>query len=82
MRSRVERAWRGPRNSYLLAGVGSSLVIVGLTLFLPWLRESLSMVRLSPAELGLVIGLAAVPALAVEALKAAVRRGFLREAHP
>jgi Ca2+-transporting ATPase len=82
MRSRVERAWRGPRNFYLLAGVGSSLVIVGLTLFLPWLRESLSMVRLSPAELGLVIGLAALPAFAVEALKAAVRHGFLRGPHP
>ncbi len=82
MRSRVERAWRGPRNSYLLAGVGSSLLIVGLTLFLPWLRESLSMARLSPTELGLVIGLAALPAIAVETLKAAVRRGFLRAPHP
>jgi Ca2+-transporting ATPase len=82
MRSRVERAWRGPRNSYLLAGVGSSLVIVGLTLFLPWLRESLSMVRLSPAELGLVIGLAALPAIAVEALKGVARRGWLPGAKP
>jgi Ca2+-transporting ATPase len=77
IRSRVEHAWRGPRNSYLFVGVGLSLLIVGLTLFLPSLRESLGMVRPSPAELGLVIGLAALPAFAVEALKAAARRGWL-----
>ena len=77
MRSRLEHAWREPRNSYLLAGVGSSLAIVGLTLFLPRLGESLGMVRPSPAQLGLVIGLAAIPAIAVEALKAAARRGLL-----
>jgi hypothetical protein len=35
------------------------------------------MVRPSPAELGLVVGLAALPAFALEALKAAARRGFL-----
>lgn len=75
MRSRLEPAWRAPRNQYLFAGVGLSLAIVGLTLFLPWLGEPLGMVPPSPAELALIIGLAVTPAIAVEALKGAVRRG-------
>ena len=77
MRSRLEHAWRAPRNPYLFAGVGSSLAIVGLTLFLPWLGEPLGMVPPSPAELALIIALAVIPAIAVEALKGAVRRGLV-----
>ena len=77
MRSRLEHAWRAPRNRYLFAGVGLSLAIVGLTLFLPWLGEPLGMVPPSPPELALIIGLAIIPAIAVEALKGAVRRGLV-----
>ena len=77
MRSRLEHAWRAPRNPYLFAGVGLSLAIVGLTLFLPWLGEPLGMVTPSPAELALIIALAVIPAIAVEALKGAVRRGLV-----
>jgi magnesium-transporting ATPase (P-type) len=77
MRSRLEHAWRAPRNPYLFAGVGLSLAIVGLTLFLPWLGEPLGMVPPSPAELALIIGLAVIPAIAVEALKGAVHRGLV-----
>jgi len=77
MRSRLGPAWRAPRNQYLVAGVGLSLAIVGLTLFLPWLSEPLGMVPPSRAELALIIGLAAVPTVAVEALKGAARRGMV-----
>jgi Ca2+-transporting ATPase len=77
MRSRLDHAWREPRNSYLFAGVALSLALVSCALFLPWLREALDTVRPSPAELGLIIGLAFIPAVAVEALKEAVRRGLL-----
>jgi Ca2+-transporting ATPase len=77
MRSRGEHAWRGPRNSYLFGGVGLSLLIVGLTLFLPSLSEPLGVVRPSLAEVALVVGLAALPAVAVELMKAGARRGWL-----
>jgi magnesium-transporting ATPase (P-type) len=77
MRSRVTPAWREPRNPYLFAGVGLSLAIVGFALFLPPLREPLGIVRPSSAELGLIIGLAVIPAIAVEALKGAARSGLL-----
>ena len=79
MRSRIEHAWQGPRNPYLFAGVGLSLAAIGLMLFVPALRESLGMARLTPDELAVVIGLATLPTVAVEALKAAARRGWLRE---
>jgi P-type Ca2+ transporter type 2C len=77
MRSRLTPAWREARNRYLFVGVGLSLAIVGLALFFPWLREALGTVRPSPAELGLILGLACVPAAGVEALKGAVRHGLL-----
>jgi Ca2+-transporting ATPase len=77
MRSRLEPAWRGPRNSYLLAGVGSSLLVVGVMLFLPSVRDSLGMTAPSSAEALLVVALAAVPAAAVELLKAVARHGLL-----
>jgi hypothetical protein len=54
-----------------------SLAIVGLTLFLPWLSEPLGMGPPSRAELALIIGLAAIPTIAVEALKGAVRRNMV-----
>jgi Ca2+-transporting ATPase len=76
MRSRLEHAWRAPRNRYLFVGVGLSLAMLGLTLFAPWLREPLGMVRPSPAEFGLILGLAVIPAISVEALKGAARSGL------
>jgi magnesium-transporting ATPase (P-type) len=76
MRSRLAPAWREARNPHLFAGVGVSLTIVGLALFAPWLREPLGMAPPSPAELALIIGLAAIPAIAVEALKGAARSGL------
>jgi P-type Ca2+ transporter type 2C len=82
MRSRLEHGWREPVNPYLFAGVAISVVIVGATLFVPWLRDALHTVRPNPSELGLIAGLAVVPALGVEALKGPVRRGWLPGAHP
>jgi Ca2+-transporting ATPase len=77
MRSRLEHSWREPPNRYLFAGVALSVAIVGAVLFLPWLREPLHTVRPNPSELGLVAGLAFLPAFGVEALKSAARRGWL-----
>jgi P-type Ca2+ transporter type 2C len=77
MRSRLEHAWREPRNPYLFAGVGLSLAIVGLALFLPWLQEPLAVNRPGRVEFGLIVGLAFIPALGVEALKGAVHRGVI-----
>jgi hypothetical protein len=77
MRSRLEHAWREPRNPYLFAGVGLSLAIVGLALFLPWLQEPLAVNRPGRVEFGLMVGLAFIPALGVEALKGAVHRGVI-----
>jgi P-type Ca2+ transporter type 2C len=77
LRSRLEHAWREPPNPYLFAGVGLSLAIIGLALFLPWLHEPLAMTPPAPSELGLVLGLALLPAAAVEALKEAVHRHLL-----
>jgi Ca2+-transporting ATPase len=82
VRSRLEHAWREPTNPYLFAGVAVSVAIVGAALFAPWLRETLHTVRPNLSELGLVAGLALLPAIGVEALKAAVRRGWLPGAEP
>jgi calcium-translocating P-type ATPase len=76
MRSRLAPAWQEARNPHLFAGVGLSLAIVGGVLFVPWLRELLGMAPPSPAELGMIIGLAVLPAIAVEALKGAARSGL------
>jgi P-type Ca2+ transporter type 2C len=82
VRSRLEHAWREPTNPYLFAGVAVSVAIVGAALFAPWLREPLHTVRPNLFEFGLVAGLALLPAIGVEALKAAVRRGWLPGAEP
>jgi Ca2+-transporting ATPase len=77
MRSRLEHAWHEPRNPYLFAAVASSVAIVALALFVPSFHGPLEVVRLSLGDLCLVAGLASVPAVGVEALKVAVRRGLL-----
>jgi Ca2+-transporting ATPase len=82
VRSRLEHAWREPRNPYLLGGVALSVAVVLLALFVPWLHEPLGTVRPTPSDLALVIGLAFVPASCVEGLKGAVRRGWLPGAGP
>jgi hypothetical protein len=58
------------------------VAIVGAVLFAPWLREPLRTVRPNLAEFSLVAGLAFLPAMGVEALKVAVRRGWLPGAEP
>jgi hypothetical protein len=58
------------------------VAIVAAALFDPWLREPLHTVSPNLSELGLGAGLALLPAIGVEALKAAVRRGWLPGAEP
>ena len=77
VRSRLEHAWREPRNPYLFGGVAASAAIVAAALYAPGLRQALDTVALGPGELGTAVGFAVVPAAGVEVLKAAVRRGWL-----
>ncbi|HEX5468717.1 MAG TPA: cation-transporting P-type ATPase [Gaiellaceae bacterium] len=77
VRSRLEHAWREPRNPYLFGGVVVSAVIVAVALYVPWARDALDTVALDLDELGVAAGFALVPAVGVELLKGAVRRGWL-----
>jgi Ca2+-transporting ATPase len=73
-RSVQEPAWRVPINPYLLAGVGASLVVLGLTIYAPALQDAFGTVPLADWEVALVAGLAVVPFVAVEGGKTAARR--------
>jgi Ca2+-transporting ATPase len=73
-RSIREAAWSGPRNWYLASGVALSAALVALVLYVPALRAPFGTVPLSPVELGVVVGLALVPFLVVEAAKVPLRR--------
>jgi Ca2+-transporting ATPase len=74
VRSPLSAAWRGPRNRLLLAGVAFSTAFVAGTIYLAPLHEPFGTVSLGATELGIVLGLAVIPAVAVELGKAARRR--------
>jgi Ca2+-transporting ATPase len=66
---------RAPRNRLLLAAVGISLLVVGLVVYVPTLQDAFATTSLGPGLLAIVLALALVPLLAVEAAKAVRRRG-------
>ena len=74
IRSTSEPAWRGAPNRALVASVLASAAVVALIIYVPALREPFGTASLGSAELGLVLLLAALPAAAVEAVKAVRRR--------
>jgi Ca2+-transporting ATPase len=75
LRSPVRPAWQAPRNVYLVGSVVLSAAIVLVAVYLPALNEPLGTIGLGVSELGVVVVLALVPFLAVEAGKALFRRG-------
>ncbi len=77
-RSALEAAWRLPRNVHLLAGVSLSALVVGAVIYLPALNEPFATEPLSLLQLSLVLGLAVLPLVLVEAGKAALRRRAAR----
>ena len=74
-RSERAAAWRLPPNRALHAAVAASLALVAAALYLPVLHDALGTVALTASELGLVAGLALVPALLAEGAKALARSG-------
>jgi Ca2+-transporting ATPase len=77
LRSPLEAAWRLPANRWLNASVAGSLALVAAAVYLPVTQDALSTVTLSTGDLLSAASLAAVPAVLVEAAKAA-RRARLR----
>jgi Ca2+-transporting ATPase len=74
IRSPHDPAWRGPPNPVLVASVLFSAAMVALVVYLTPLQGAFGMVSLGARELGLVLGLAALPTLLVELAKALRRR--------
>jgi Ca2+-transporting ATPase len=72
-RSLLRPAWRVPWNPYLVAGVGASLVVLLLTVYLPT-HGAFGTEPLGAVELLVAFALALVPVTAVELAKAVVRR--------
>jgi Ca2+-transporting ATPase len=72
-RAELHPAWRLPRNGHLEAAVVGSLALLLATIYVPALHDPFGTVSLSLAELGVIVSLALLPALASESLKAAVR---------
>ena len=74
VRSPLEAAWKAPANRYLFAAVATSLVLLGLTIYLPALHDPFGTVALDAGELGVVTGFALLPFACIEAVKAFLRR--------
>jgi Ca2+-transporting ATPase len=74
IRSERAPAWRLPRHRLLDQAVAVSFALVLACVYVPFLQEPVGTVPLAAAELGLVALLALVPAVLVEAAKAALRR--------
>ena len=74
-RAELRAAWRLPRNPHLELAVLGSLAFLVATIYVPGLQGPFGTVSLTAGELGLVLALAVLPALAAESLKAFVRRG-------
>jgi Ca2+-transporting ATPase len=62
-------AWRGGRNLWLVGGVLASVGVVALAIYLPGGETALGTVSLGVRELGVVLGLSAVPFLVAEVAK-------------
>jgi magnesium-transporting ATPase (P-type) len=77
VRSRLIHAWREPRNPYLLASVCLSAGIVAAALLVPVLHEWLHTIRPTFSDFLVIGAFALLPAIGVEVLKEAVRRGWL-----
>lgn len=75
IRSPRAPAWRAPGNAALVASVLASAALLLLAIYAPPLREPLGTEALDLVELGVVTGLALLPATIVEAVKALRRRG-------
>ncbi|HEY4620083.1 MAG TPA: cation-transporting P-type ATPase, partial [Gaiellaceae bacterium] len=73
-RAELRPAWRLPRNRHLEAAVVVSLAFLLATIYVPAFHEPFGTVSLDPDELGIVLVLALVPAVAAEAWKAVLRR--------
>ncbi|MDH4102168.1 MAG: cation-transporting P-type ATPase [Thermoleophilia bacterium] len=74
-RAELRPAWRLPRNRHLEAAVVGSLAFLLATIYVSALHDPFGTVSLTSGELGIVLSLALLPALASESLKAVVRRG-------
>ena len=74
-RAELHPTWRLPRNPQLEVAVLASLAFLAATVYVPALREPFGTVALSRAELGIVVVLALLPALAAEVVKALARLG-------
>jgi Ca2+-transporting ATPase len=72
-RSAFVAPWRLPRNSYLMASVAASVLLLALAIYVP-AHEAFGTVALGPLEVCVVVGLALIPFAAVELAKATVRR--------
>jgi Ca2+-transporting ATPase len=75
LRSQSAPAWREPRNGTLLLAVGASLGLLAAFVLVPAFREPFGTVTLDGGQLGVVVGLAVLPAALVEVLKAIRRHG-------
>ena len=73
IRSTVTPAWRGPRNTVLVASVFGSVVILALTIYLSPLQAPFGTAELGGVELAIVLLLALLPSLFIEVAKAARR---------
>jgi Ca2+-transporting ATPase len=74
IRSPRAPAWRGPRNPLLRAGVLVSAGVVCAAIYIPALQRACGTVALSAPEVAIVITLALVPSVVLEAAKAVRRR--------
>ncbi len=74
VRSPRTPAWRGPRNSALVTSVVVSAAAVALLVYLPPVQAAFGTVSLGARELGLVLGLAALPTALIELGKVLRRR--------
>jgi Ca2+-transporting ATPase len=70
VRSAELAAWREPWNGSLVLAVLGSLAVLALIMLVPALHEPFGVLDLSAAQLAVVVGLAAAPALLVELAKA------------
>jgi Ca2+-transporting ATPase len=75
LRSPRDSAWSGPRNLYLAGSVVLSAALVFASVYVPVLNGPLGTVPLAAEELAVVLLLATLPFLFVEAGKLLLRRG-------
>ena len=74
LRSPLRPCWSEPANPLLIASVVGSGLLLALAIYLPPLQDAFGTVALGQAELALVAGFGLVPLVAVELVKAILRR--------